>query len=413
MAEQLHKRFTDEQVKLILELYLKKVVSLQQALQQLGCSEQRFYQLLRAYRRSPEEFTIAYGRNKPNRRLPEEVDRAIREQLKIDRQLIADKKTPLWQYNYRAIRDEVERLGYKVSDQTVRNRAKEWGFWMPRTRKEKAIPREVVTEAPGMLLQHDSSTHKWSPYTNEKWALITTLDDYSRYLVYADFAYPETTWAHIRAVESVILNYGVGLTYYVDSHSIFRFVCHRGSFWRKETKGTDEVLTQWKRVVQKCNMQVWHALSAGAKGKVERPYRWLQDRIIRRCAREDVRDIKKGRLVLQEELRRYNKRQVHSTTLEIPELRLRRAIKEGRSCFKPFKLQLPYESTKDVFCLHDFRKVNGYNQISWKNRNISIPIRLPQGTEIELHEVSHDNHTELRLWYKDKVLKVVHFNQKL
>lgn len=175
---------------------------------------------------------------------------------------------PLWQYNYAAVRDELRHLGYKLSAQTVRTRAKKWGYWIPRGKREKTIPREVVTEAAGMLLQHDSSTHKWSPYTEERWTLITTLEDYSRYLLYADFVYPETTWAHIKAVKSVVLNYGVGLTYYVDSHRIFRFVCHRDSFWRKETKGTDKVLTQWETVVNKCGMQVWHALSAEGKGKV-------------------------------------------------------------------------------------------------------------------------------------------------
>ena len=217
-------------------MYLKKAISLPQALRQLECTKGRFYQILGAYKAAPEKFTVAYGRNHPQHRLPEEIDRAIREQLEIDRGLIGDKSTPLWQYNYSAVRDEIERLGYKVSAQTVRNRAREWGFWIPGTRKEKAIPREVVTEAAGMLLQHDASIHKWSPYTDERWSLITTLDDYSRYLLYADFAYPETTWAHIEAVESVVLNHGVALTYYVDSHRIFRFVCHRQSFWRKETK---------------------------------------------------------------------------------------------------------------------------------------------------------------------------------
>lgn len=409
MAKQLHRRFTDDQVKLLLDMYLKKAISLQQALQQLECRKGRFYQILGVYKAAPEKFTVAYGRNRPQHRLPEEVDKAIREQLEIDRELIGDKNTPLWQYNYSAVRDEVRRLGYEVSDQTVRNRAREWGFWIPRIREEKAIPREVVTEAAGMLLQHDSSIHKWSPYTNERWSLITTLDDYSRYLLYADFAYPETTWAHIKAVESVVLNHGVALTYYVDSHKIFRFVCHQESFWRKESKGTDEVLTKWKRVLQKCNMQVWHALSAEAKGKVERPYRWLQDRIVRRCAREDVRNIQQGRLVLQEELRRYNERQVHSTTLEIPAIRLRKAMEEGNSFFKPFQLPPPYKSTKDIFCLHESRKVNGYNQVSWKKHVIPLPISLPQGTEMELHVIPSDDRTEVRIWHQGQVLKVVHY----
>ncbi|HID93193.1 MAG TPA: hypothetical protein EYP60_03755 [bacterium (Candidatus Stahlbacteria)] len=239
------------------------------------------------------------------------------------------------------------------------------------------------------------------------------MEDYSRYLLHADFVKPETAWAHIKAVESVVLRYGVGLAYYVDSHSIFRFVCHRDSIWYKQTKGTDEVLTQWKRVVQKCGMQVWHTLSAQAKGKIERPYRWLQDRIIRRCAREHVEDISQARIVLQQELHRYNEEQVHSATKEIPGIRLQRAIKEGKSCFKPFQLPPPYRSTKDIFCLHEFRKVNGYNQISWNRDMISVPIPLPQGTEIELHIVPDSDRVEVRLWYNGEVLKVVHYKSQL
>ena len=80
-------------------------------------------------------------------------------------------------------------------------------------------------------------------------------------------------------------------------------------------------------------MQVWHALSPQAKGKIERPYRWLQDRIIRRCAREHVEDILQARIVLQQELHRYNDEHIHSATKEIPGIRLQRAIKEGKSCF--------------------------------------------------------------------------------
>ncbi len=158
-------------------------------------------------------------------------------------------------------------------------------------------------------------------------------------------------------------------------------------------------------------MNVWHALSARAKGKVERPYRWLQDRIVRRCAREDVRNIEQGRLVLQEELRRYNERQVHSTTLEIPAIRLQKAKEEGNSFFKPFQLPAPYKSTKDIFCLHEFKKVNGYNQVSWKKQAIPLPTPLPPGTEVELHVIPSHDRTEVRIWHKEQVLKVVHYKE--
>ncbi len=76
----------------------------------------------------------------------------------------------------------------------------------------------------GELIQHDSSYHLWAPAAKEKWYLVIPLDDYSRFLLYATLVKKETSWTHILALQTVILNYGLPLSYYVDSHSIFRFV---------------------------------------------------------------------------------------------------------------------------------------------------------------------------------------------
>lgn len=160
MVSQIHRRFTDDQVKLLLELYSKRAIPLEQVLRQLECSSSRFYQILKAYRRDPGEFTVAYGRDYLQHRLSKKIERGIREELEMDRQLIGDKETPLWGYSYAAVRDEIaRRLGCRVSAQTVHSRAKEWGFYIPNIKKEKSPPREVVTEAAGMLLQHDSLYH--------------------------------------------------------------------------------------------------------------------------------------------------------------------------------------------------------------------------------------------------------------
>jgi hypothetical protein len=84
----------------------------------------------------------------------------------------------------------------------------------------------------------------------------------------------------------------------VDSHSIFRFVQGRDSFWRNHYRLTDEANPQWKQVLDDCGVKVTYALSPQAKGKIERPYRWIQDRLVRTCYRENVRDIKRGQLIL-------------------------------------------------------------------------------------------------------------------
>ena len=75
--------------------------------------------------------------------------------------------------------------------------------------------------------------------------------------------------------------------------------------------------------------------------KVERPYRWLQDRIVRTCAIEELTTIDEVRAVLREEVDRYNNYQVHSTTGESPSIRFEKARKEGNSLFRPFVLPKP------------------------------------------------------------------------
>jgi hypothetical protein len=56
------------------------------------------------------------------------------------------------------------------------DRAKKNNFYFPRP-KRKSHVREVLINYVGELIQHDSSLHKWSTYVEEKWHLITSLDD--------------------------------------------------------------------------------------------------------------------------------------------------------------------------------------------------------------------------------------------
>jgi len=64
-----------------------------------------------------------------------------------------------------------------VSVPTIIQRAKDQDCYREHPRR-KTHDRQVVTSAIGALIQHDASTHLWSPYASEKWTLITSLDDY-------------------------------------------------------------------------------------------------------------------------------------------------------------------------------------------------------------------------------------------
>ncbi|MEW6558518.1 MAG: hypothetical protein AB1349_14410, partial [Elusimicrobiota bacterium] len=315
---QLHKKFTDSQVKELIERYLKKEIESHYIQEILNIGKTRFFALLKKYRENPERFSIQYQRTGKTRGIDLKIEENIIKELSFEKKLIQDKNVLLKSYNYSYIKDQLEKE-YKqnVSLSTIIDRAKKYGFYLKKPER-KIHDREVLTNYAGELIQHDSSLHKWSPYAPEKWYLITSLDDYSRFMFYARLFKKDTSWAHISAMESIFLKYGLPYSFYVDSHSIFRFVQGRDSFWRKHYLQTDDIDTQWKQVLGDCGVKIIYALSPQAKGKVERPYGWLQDRLVRTCARENVTDIKQAQGVLNCEVNRYNYRQVHSTTQEVP-----------------------------------------------------------------------------------------------
>jgi hypothetical protein len=405
MAKQLHRKFPTEQVKSLLEKYISKGIGIDYILEILGIRRSRFFEILKEYRRDPDCFSISYKRTKNPRKISESIEKNILMELHIEKRFIEDKNMPIRTYNYSYIRDQLWRkYQQKVSVPTIIDRAKKNNFYFARP-KRKSHDRQVLSNYVGELIQHDSSWHKWSPYAGEKWHLITSLDDYSRKMLFYDFVLPETSWDHISALERVILPYGFPYAYYVDSHSIFRFVQKRDSVWRTHYKVTDDVDPQWKQVLNDCQVKITHALSPQAKGKIERPYGWLQDRIVRTCARETIRTIDQARQVLKAEVYRYNNHQVHSTTGEIPALRFQQAVECKKSLFREFAVPPPFESSKDIFCLRAERIVNPYRKISFNNlefRMEGVPIR---GTvQLRIIPDQESGLAEIRFWYENRLV---------
>jgi transposase len=403
---QLHKRLTNDQVKVLLNGYCQGLLARAEIQEILGIGKTRFFALLKEYQQDPEAFSVAYERHAPGR-LSADVESEIERELLREKEIVEDKRLPISGYNYSALRDRLKKKGIKVSVTTIIDRAKRLDCYKPR-KKRKAHDREVLTASIGALIQHDSSLHLWSPFAQEKWVLITSIDDFSRMLLFADFAPKETTWAHIQAAQALMQAYGMPLRYYVDSLRVFRFVQGRDSIWRKHVLQTDDVDTQWGKMMRVLGVDVTYALSPQAKGKVERPYQWLQDRIVRTCALENISAMEDVRSVLKDEVGRYNYHQVHSTTKEIPAIRFRRAKRDGNSLFRPFSLPKPYTSPKDVFCLRETRVVNGYRRISLFNHTIEVPnVELHEEVEIHLVPDTAKQIMEIRIWWNAKMVHAV------
>jgi len=420
--QQIHKRLTREQVITILENYLAGEIKANEACSNLGIKRSRFFKLLSTYKNNQDNFDIKHKGNDGNRSITDTAEESILVELKKEKQLIDNRDIPIKHYNYSAIKELVEeKYGISVSLPTIINRAKDNGYYQKKIAK-KIHDREVLTNLVGELIQHDSSHHQWSPYMDKKLYLITSIDDYSRLLLYADLVEKENTWAHIMALKSVFLQYGCPLKYYADQHSIFRYVKDRDKNrpWHNYAKFTDDVDPQWKKVLIECKVTPIYALSPQAKGKVERPYGWIQDRIVRTASKENIKTIEGLRKVLKELVVKYNTKWIHSTTKEIPIIRFENAIRNNKTLFKQFKLDKTDETIDDIFCLKTTRTVDSYRKVSVDGFEFRVPNAAPRQTvDLKITPDSKKGLIKIRFWQnnlflgevleKSSNLPIVHF----
>ncbi|MBI3618740.1 hypothetical protein HY213_01755 [Candidatus Peregrinibacteria bacterium] len=122
--DQLHKRFIDAQVKMLLQLYEAGTLTEQQVCDRLQIGRSRFFTLLQNYQHDPANFTVRYRRSAPpSNRVGQETDAAIFAELERQKTLILNPALPIRYYHYREARDAVcMEHGITLCDETVRRR---------------------------------------------------------------------------------------------------------------------------------------------------------------------------------------------------------------------------------------------------------------------------------------------------
>lgn len=406
MAKHIHKRFTDEQVKDLMKRYEAGELTRNHIQQMLGIRQTRFFALVKSYRSNPEAFSLKYYRRIPSRRINPKVEKRIIQELQASQELINDQSTPIWRHNYSFVRQTLKEKDHqKVALSTIIKRAKENGFYIARKKTAKVHDREVLTNNVGELIQHDSSWHLFAPKAGRKWWLITSIDDHSRFMFYAKLVEHDATWPHIVAIRYIFLKFGLPLRFYIDSDSIFRFIRGRDELHYRHHVFTDETMPQWTQILDECQVKPVFALSPQAKGKVERPYGWLQDHLVRLCYRENITTLAQGNHILGQEVNAYNFKRIHSTTEEIPYQRYQRAVLDKRTLFRPFRIPAPFISTKDIFCIRMDRTVDAYRSVSINKSKIKFAnAPIYEKVQLRIHPDITSGLSEIRFWYKDKLL---------
>ena len=105
---QMHKRFTSDQVKELLDRYLKNEVEREYLQEILAIKKRRFFVLLKQYKEDPVRFTIQYQRRTPSRSLSPKIENNILRELTIEKKTIENKDIPLKFYNYSYIKNSLQ-----------------------------------------------------------------------------------------------------------------------------------------------------------------------------------------------------------------------------------------------------------------------------------------------------------------
>jgi len=156
------------------------------------------------------------------------------------------------------------------------------------------------------LVQWDTSIHPWFGAEGEKAVLILAVDDATSKILWAEFFEHDGVLENLAVLRSIVRKHGLFESVYADATSKF-FLTEEDLLAARE-RG-EEGLTQFGRVMKHLGIGMIKALSPQAKGRVERAFRTLQDRLIKELALYGIRTRAEGNRYLRKTfIPNYNRR---------------------------------------------------------------------------------------------------------
>jgi hypothetical protein len=217
--------------------------------------------------------------------------------------------------------------------------------------KHRGVRRRKRPRKPmvGMMLHQDGSRHEWVP--GALWDLIVTMDDATNEIYSAFFVEEEGTMSSFRGIREVIEAHGLFSSMYVNRGSYYFYTPEVGGKVDKSHP------TQFHRSMLRLGIELTPAYSPEARGRSERLFRTLQDRL--------VKELRLAGICTMEEANEYLKKKY------IPAHNRRFAVtpeEEGTA----FVLWAG-GNLQDILCVREERVVSMDNTVSYRNRKLQVP----------------------------------------
>jgi hypothetical protein len=172
-----------------------------------------------------------------------------------------------------------EQEGLKVSRWTVRVVLRRAGIAAVRKHRWKRhYKRRERRAQEGALVLWDGSPHRWLGEHGPKWTLVVAMDDATGALLHGVFCDQEDAQSYLSCLKQLLLQKGIPLAIYMDRHGIFK---RNDDHWTlQEELAGERIPTQVGLALESLGVEPIFALSPQAKGRVERLFGTLQDRLV-------------------------------------------------------------------------------------------------------------------------------------
>lgn len=194
--------------------------------------------------------------------------------------------------------------GIRINRETLRQWLVKEGCALKRRRRKHRQRRER-REYCGQMVQLDGSHHTWLEDRGPRLVLMGYIDDASN-RIFARFYEYEGTMPALDSFKRYCLKFGIPQSVYLDKHTTYKAT--RLEKFDYQVLGRGDGLSKFERALEKLNVRIIHAHSPQAKGRVERLFRTLQDRLVKELRLANAKTIIQSNKVLEGYLIEHNQR---------------------------------------------------------------------------------------------------------
>jgi transposase len=247
-----------------------------------------------------------------------------------------------------------EQEGFSLSRETLRRLLRSQGLGSPRKRRAPAHrQRRLRVACEGQLVQLDGSPHDWLEGRGPRLTALGMQDDASGKILAAQFFPAETAEGYFHLLQSLLHRFGVPTAFYGDRSSIF---VRNDDHWTVEEElAGQRQPTQFGRALAQLGVTFIAAQSPQAKGRVERLWGVLQDRLTSELRLAQACDMDAANVVLHKFIADYNRR-------------FARTPREAAKAWRPAP-----DDLQRICAFRHERIVSNDNVVQWDGCRFQIP----------------------------------------